>query len=131
MGPLSYGLGATRRAAPVAAAFRVRDAIERRSPCDDVPAVLPRTMAMLAAGCSAGQSCLSAQKEREQSRIPRDDRGKLPSNSAAARTTAGRSGRLLQEALGFAGLPSADGSLLVLNSYLGSWAGIARGRGDG
>jgi len=84
---------------------------------------------MLAAGCSAGQSCLSlisAQKEREQGRIPRDDRGKLPSNSGAARTTAGRSGRLLQEALGFAGLLSADGSLLVLNSYLGSWAGIAR-----
>src|SRR5215510_2062363 len=104
MGPLSYRLGATRRTAPVAAAFRVRDD-ERRSPCDDVPAVLPRTMAMLAAGCSAGQSCLSlisAQKEREQGRIPRDDRGKLPSNGGAARTTAGRSSRLPQEALGFA-----------------------------
>jgi len=35
-------------------------------------------------------------------------------------------GQLLQAALGFAGLPSTDGSLLVLRSYLDSWSGIGR-----
>ena len=35
-------------------------------------------------------------------------------------------GQLLRAALGFAGLRSADGSVLVLRSYLDSWAGIGR-----